>query len=46
MHEETRRMEHVDGDKNRTLSLDPLAVMAALGLALAIKLGVLAAIPW
>jgi len=39
-------MEHVNGDKKRTVSLDTLAVIAALGLALAIKLGVLAAIPW
>ena len=39
-------MEQINGDKNRTLSLDTLAVIAALALALAIKLGVLAAIPW
>ena len=39
-------MEHVNGHKKTRLSLDTLAVIAALALALAIKLGILAAIPW
>lgn len=39
-------MEHANGDKKTRLSPDTLAVIAALALALAIRLGIIAAIPW
>ena len=36
----------VNGKGGSRLSLDTVAVIAALGLALAIKLGIFAAVPW